>query len=389
MRQSRSTSLAVVAAIGLVVGACGSTDPTTDRPTTTTTVHVPGVAALLAEQAGRVSIPSSGGAFMVAVGVAGGEVEYAADGTDPEGIPPTPDSPFRIASITKVLTSLIVLSLVDEGLVDLDTPAVDYVSRVPVPEEVTIRDLLQHTSGIPEFFDDPYLEVWLAEPSRIWMPEETIALIVGEDPVFPPGSEWHWGYSNTNYIVLGVMIEEVTGRSLADELRRRITEPLGMTQTYLAGFEDGADPIGAYASFSPREPAQPIAFDFTSIATSAWAAGGVVSTARDLHILFTGVFDGQIVSPERLTEMTGVPGVVRISENGNQSDYGLGIQVWDRFGGRSVEGLVGHRGDVVGYQSLVVHAPATGMTAIWLATNPWIDPSSSYSEVAEHLSGGE
>ncbi len=212
-------------------------------------------------------------------------------------------------------------------------------------------------------------------------------MIAGLEPVFEPGSEWHWSYSNTNYIVLGVLIEEVTDRSFAEVLRARIIEPLGMGSTYLAGFEDGPGAFGAYVSLSPDQPAEPIDFDFTSITTSTSAAGGIVSTAPDLHTLFTALLDGQVVSADTLAEMIGNPRRTGLSVMGNESDYGLGIQIWNTFGGRPVEGLVGHGGDIVGYRTLVAHAPETGMTAFWVTTNNWIDPSPTYAAVAERIAG--
>jgi D-alanyl-D-alanine carboxypeptidase len=316
-------------------------------------------------------------------------VVYAAKGTDPDGNPPTPDSAFMVGSITKLFTALVTLSLVDEGLVDLDAPAIDYVTRVPVPEDVAVRHLLQHTSGIPDYADDPsFWETVLEDPNRMWTPEETVELIAGLEPLSRPGSESHWSYSSTNYIVLGVLIEEVTDRPFAEVLRARIIEPLGMSSTYLAGFEDGPGAFGAYVSLSEQESVEPISFDYTSkIATSAWAAGGMVSTAPDLHTLFTALFDGQIVSADTLAEMIGNPRQTGLSVMGNYPDYGLGIQIWNRFGGRRVEGLVGHDGWFAGYLTLVAHAPETGMTAFWVATNNWIDPSPAYAAVAERVSG--
>jgi D-alanyl-D-alanine carboxypeptidase len=339
---------------------------------------------LLASEVDRVAIPESGGAFMLAVIAGDGEVVYRSNGTDPDGNPPTPDSAFRIASITKVFTAVATLSLVDDGLIDLDAPAIDYVSRVPVPHDVTVRDLLQHTSGIPDFTaESPNWEPWLADPSRAWTPEETVALVAGMEPMFPAGSTWHWSYSNTNFIVLGVLIEEVTGESFAAVVRTRIIEPLGLDSTYLAGFERGPAVFGAYTTSSEAQPAHPIDFDYTSLATSAWAAGGMVSTALDLHRLFTGLFEGQVVSPHILTEML---------ENtrhatGNESDYGLGIQVWSRLGGRSVEGLTGHSGGIIGYTTLIVHGRETGMTAFWVATNNAIDMSPTFAPIAERIAG--
>lgn len=401
MMQSRPKIAVVLTAIGLVVGACGDTgtvtEPTsavatsastaTTQPTTTavptTTETPPAVVdeAFLTEQVDKVLIPESGGAVMVVVVAGDGGVVYAANGTDPDGNPPTPEDVFRIGSITKFFTSLVTLTLVDEGLVDLDALAVDYATRVPVPEDVTVRDLLQHTSGIPDYIDDAGLMLLRgADPGRVWTPEEVVESIVLLRPLFRPGSRFQ--YSNTNYIVLGVLIEEVTGRPFAEVLRARIIEPLGMNSTYLAGFEDGPEPFGAYATTSPFE-VEPIDFDYTSIATMAGATGSVVSSARDLHALSTALFDGQVLSVDTLAEMIENPRHAR----GWEPDYGLGIEVWHTVEGRPVKGLVGHGGWIEGYETLVLHAPETGMTAFWVATSDHIDTDPAWAPVAERVSG--
>lgn len=404
MDRSRLHLVLAAAAIGVTASTCGgasSTVPVVSRPTTTAAAPVVAVVdeAFLAEQADRVSIPESGGALMVAVVGADGEVVFTARGTDPKGNAPRPDSAFRIGSITEVFTATAVLSLVDEGLVDLDTPAVEYVTRVPVPADVTVRHLLQHTSGIPDYTDShdmgPGLanlwsprwgQGWLADPDRTWTPEEIVELIAGREHLFEPGeSPWIWSYSNINYVVLGVLIEETTGRTLAEDLRARIIEPLGMESTYLAGFDVGPDPLGAYVTMSDDERAEPIDFDYTSLATSAWASGGMVSTAQDLHALFTGLFDGQLISAGSLAQMTGNLRGPFWSDMEIQFDYGLGVLVPHRFAGGRVEGLVGHVGFMPGYGTLVAHAPDTGITAFWVTTNDELDPKRTYAAVAERI----
>ena len=182
--------------------------------------------ACRAGEGDSVWVPGCGGAFMVAVSDADGEVVYAGSGTDPDGNPLTPDAALRVGSITKVFTSLVTLTLVDEGLVDLDALALDYVTRVPVPDGVLVRDLLQHTSGIPEHVDRPgFFDMLHDDQRRVWSPEEAVDLIAGIEPLFAPGAEW--SYSNTNYLILGVLNEEVTGRPLHEVLRSLLLDPLG------------------------------------------------------------------------------------------------------------------------------------------------------------------
>lgn len=389
-------------ALGLVLGACGDTGTVPEpapmaksaptaitQPTTTTVDVVPPVdEAFLVEQVDRVLIPESRGAVMAAVVAADGEVVYAARGTDPEGDPPTPDATFRVGSITKVFTSLVTLTLVDDGLVELDAAAVDYITRIPVPEEVTVRDLLQHTSGLPHTDDQGLSLLARADPERVWTPEEVVESTITRRPLFPPGTSFD--YSNSNYVVLGVSIEEVTGGPFAEVLRERIIEPVGMDSTYLAGFEDGPVPFGAYVARGVF--AVPTDFDYTAAATQAGAAGAIVTSAPDLHALFTALFADQILSAETLAEMIGNPRRPPEMHPWREAPelewaYGLGIAVWTIGEGRNVNELCGHGGHIAGYGTLVLHAPQTGMTAFWGATSDFIDPSPAFEAVAVRIGG--
>lgn len=153
--------------------------------------------------------------------------------------------------------------------------------------------------------------------------------------------------------------------SFASALRARILEPLGLDNTYLAGFEEGPDPFGAYTSLDG--PSKPIDFGYTAIATGAWAAGGVVSSVADLHMLLSALFNERVISAESLAAMT---------EN---KEYGLGIARFSQSGE-----LYGHGGGIPGYFTLVLHAPHTGRTAVLIVTNdtvsfdPPIEPLAAY-----------
>ena len=172
---------------------------------------------------------------------------------------------------------------------------------------------------------------------------------------------------DTNYLVLGILIEEVTGRDFAAEMRRRIISPLDLDETYLAGSENGPDPFGAYTSM--RGDLEAIDFDYTSAATAEWAAGAMVSSAMDLHALLSAVFAGRVISDESLAEMTA------------GDEYGLGIfPVGDE--------LFGHDGWMPGYATVVLHGPRSGMTAFWVATHEAIDFSNTIDPVIERLEEG-
>jgi D-alanyl-D-alanine carboxypeptidase len=200
---------------------------------------------------------------------------------------------------------------------------------------------------------------------------------------FPPGSEFYWGYSNTNYVILGVLIEELEGRPFHDVLRTRLFDRLGMDTTYLAGYEEGPEPVQGYFSPTFTPPAEPIDFPYTAIATSAWAAGGLVSTARDLHTLFVAAFDGSVVSAGRVVDMFEEPRPIPVALFGLTATYGLGVQVFERFAGRPLEGFVGHIGDVPGYVVVAAHHRDSGTTIVWAVTSNVIDPSPMLYPAAE------
>lgn len=202
---------------------------------------------------------------MIAVVDQKGEAIHASIGSDADGNTPSASDSFRVGSITKVFTPLATLTLVDEGAIDLDSPAADYVSRVAVPANVTVRDLLRHRSGIYNVTDVPgFFATVFETPQRVWTAEDQLELIDDRDPLFEPGSQFR--YSNSTYVILGVLIEEVTGQRYDEVIRARIIDPLDLTATYLDGFEDGPIPFDPYdhdaASVGDAH------YDYTSIATS-------------------------------------------------------------------------------------------------------------------------
>ena len=298
----------------------------------------------------RLDVPDDAeGTVTVAVIDADGTSITAVDGNTPDDALPGPGDPMRVGSITKVFSSLTTLSLVDDGSIALDDPAADHVSRVPVPDGVTIRDLLQHTSGIPEHVVEGFGEDLFADHARVWTPEEVVGLVAGMEADFEPGTDF--GYSNTNYIILGILIEEVTGRPAHEVIRERVIEVVDMPTTYLDGVEDGPAAVAAFSGL-PDEPTELIDFDYTSIATAAWTAGSMVSSGDDLHRLFTALVAGDIIPDGLVAEMIA------------NEEYGLGIEPWDED-----DSLIGHGGSIFGFETLVFHHLESGKTAFWASTS--------------------
>jgi D-alanyl-D-alanine carboxypeptidase len=285
-----------------------------------------------------------------------GAVMFAGAGLHPDGTAPAASDAYRIGSITKTFVATLVLMLVDEGSVDLDADAAQYISRVEVPAGVTVRNLLNHTSGIPNYTDVEGIDrLLLDDPQRFWTPEEIVAVAAGMPFAAPGGA---FAYSNTNYILLGILIEEVTGQPFHEVLRERIIAPLGLESTWLAAYESGPEPVGAFLQVLAIP--LPIQFDYTAVGSGAWAAGGLVSTAADLQAFFTALFAGELISADALAEMTDT-GVYR---------YGLGLMADADYD------VVGHAGSIPGYGTLAVYSPETDRFGFVAVTNELINYSS-------------
>lgn len=304
--------VAVVAAALLAGSACSDGEPpvgangppSTGSPATTTTgptTTAPSETSADAIQDVLDEWTSNGqGGVTAAVARAGGNVTlYASGAATPDGDAIEASDQLRVGSISKTFVAVMLLQLVDEGALALDEPVTRYAPDLTVAEGVTVRQLLGHASGIPEHTDQNLSVQLLADMDRTWTPDEVLELVAHRSRDFAPG-ERH-AYSNTNYIVAGVLLEEVTGTSLADNLRSRIVEPLGLSDTYFAP-QTGREPI---PGFTPSLPGgDTTANSYLAIETAAGAAGALVSTAPDLATYISALAGGQLLSPDTFTEMT-------------------------------------------------------------------------------------
>ena len=153
----------------------------------------------------------------------------------------TADTEFAVASISKTFLAALILVLVDEGKLSLDAPVAPYLPGVELDPAITVRQLLDHTSGLHDYFYDPDIdEALLADRKRVWTPEEALAY-VGK-PYFEPSAGWH--YSNTNYVILGLLAETIEGAPLPTQLRTRFLAPLGLDRHPLPGCREAARAAG-------------------------------------------------------------------------------------------------------------------------------------------------
>ena len=232
------------------------------------------------------------------------DVQLLAAGTDgPAGGTLSPDAPFRVGSLTKTFVAVMMLQLVADGTIALDDLVTQHAPELAVAHGVTIRQLLAHRSGIPEHTDGELAPAVLADPARTWTPNNVLDLVADQPPDFPPGEQF--AYSNTNYIVAGLLLERLTGTSLADNLETRIVEPLGLTSTYLAP-DDRRQPIGG---FSPSLPGGTTSgAPYRALETAAGAAGALVSTATDLATFLRALAHGELLAATIYAEMVeGLP----------------------------------------------------------------------------------
>jgi D-alanyl-D-alanine carboxypeptidase len=222
---------------------------------------------------------------------------------------------WRIASLTKAFVSVLVLQLEAEGKLDIDDPVERYLPHVvPNGSAISLRELMNHTSGLYDFSDDPgFSQAVFDDPSRTWAPLELTSIAFKHLPYFAPGADYH--YSNTNYILLGLVVEAVDGKPLAQSLQQRIIGPLGLSATSLpAAIELAPDFVHGYLSLdgSPLIDVAPLLSP-----SIGWSAGGMVSNASDVTRFYRALLTGKLLAPAQLAEME--------TPSPTSGTYGLGI----------------------------------------------------------------
>ena len=266
---------------------------------------------------------------------------------------------FRVGSTTKTFVSTVVLQLAGEGKLALD----DSVERwlpglVPNGAAITVRHLLTRTrSGLADYApdeDDTFIRRVLADRHKRWEPRELVAIGTAHPPLFTPGARW--SYSNTGYILLGLIAEAASGNPLEAELRARILAPLRLRATSL---DTNPRIAGRHAHGYSRFDA-PRRFDISVLDQSwAWAAGAIASTADDLARFYRALLGGRLLPPSLLAEMRAT-----VPVGGGHQAYGLGL-----IKTRYPCGLFwGHGGETLGYQSFA-ESSADGERQITMVVN--------------------
>jgi D-alanyl-D-alanine carboxypeptidase len=285
----------------------------------------------------------------------------------------TPDTAFGIASVSKTFTAALILDLVSDGRLGLDDPVDRHLPGLGLDPEITVRQLLDHTSGLQDYFLTRRIDAALqGDPSRRWDAQDALAF-VGK-PYFEPGTSWR--YSNTNYLVLGMLAEEIGGAPLADLLRDRFFEPLGMGHTWYQPTEaPQASLARAYRLTGSGTETRAIDLSdgggimpFTSVVTAAAGAGGIASTAGDLVRWARALYEGGALDRASVAEMVG--DVDRTEPFDPRLPYGLGVQAVPIAGHRAL----GHSGRLLGTRSVVRWLPDERIAIAVLTNQSRTDP---------------
>jgi D-alanyl-D-alanine carboxypeptidase len=274
------------------------------------------------------------------------------------------DDHVRVGSITKTFTGTVVLTLVDQGRLSLDDHLSKFEPEVPDAASITIRQLLNMTSGLYNYSEDPGFNATLdSQPQKVWSPAELIAIGARHPADFPPGQGWH--YSNTNTVLLGMIAEKVAGRPLGELIRERVFRPLAMGASVFPDRASAAIPAphprgymfgDNVESLNPTPPAIPateVPNDVTGANPSwGWAAGAGISTLSDLLKWAPALGTGTLLQPATQSQ--------RLQWVGNAGGARYGLAIFD------VQGYLGHNGELPGFQSFMGYDPANRTTVVVL-----------------------
>ncbi|MEU6315316.1 serine hydrolase domain-containing protein [Streptomyces sp. NPDC047014] len=270
------------------------------------------------------------------------------------GTPIKTDMHTRIGSVTKTFTVTGVLQLVDEGRIRLDAPVSTYLDGIPGGDRITVRQLADMRSGLYNYTEDPrWLSTFQADPYRSWTPQELLDIAFRHPADFPPGARW--AYSNTNTVVLGLLVEKISGQPLHTYLEQHVFAPAGLDATSLpTGAEITSPYVHGYTNFT----ADGATVDASGWNPSwGWSAGAMISTIDDLRAWVPTLVDGRLPDGGRLLEPGTQAQRLRMLPTGHPDvGYGLGIA--------RIDGWIGHNGELPGYETIAVRLPQARATLV-------------------------
>jgi D-alanyl-D-alanine carboxypeptidase len=293
--------------------------------------------------------------------------------------PPGADTHFRIASNTKTMTAAVIMQLAQESKLELNDPVSKYVPSVPNGVNITIAQLLEMRSGLYNYTNDPIISKTIdTDPAKVWTPTELVAIAFAHPPNFAPGAEYE--YNNTNYALLGLVVEKVDGKPLAQAMQDRLFGPLGLQHTllpastvntlpepYSHGYLYGSSSVALVGEppYSPEVQAAARAGtllpkDYTGVNHSnAAAAGGVISTANDLATWIKALVTGRVLEPTYQRRwLDSLKPEDPSKPDGQKYGYGIVQLSW------GPNTIYFHGGETPGYNSKISYDPANDVTLI-------------------------
>ncbi|WP_328972090.1 serine hydrolase domain-containing protein [Streptomyces sp. NBC_00239] len=263
------------------------------------------------------------------------------------GRPMTPDLYVRIGSETKTFTVTAVLELVDEGKIGLDDPIGKYIDGVPNGDRITLRELAGMRSGLFNYSADPgFYKALTTDPDRPFTPQELLDYSFKHPVLFEPDAKFY--YCNTNLILLGLVVEKITGEPLHEYIAREVIEPAGLHHTVFP--TDAAFPSPHAQGYTNQTASGKVEDAADWNPSWGWAAGAIISRLDDLKTWAKVVATGTLLTPatqaQRLKVKEALPG----------AGYGLGIF--------NVQGWIGHNGSLPGYETLTVYLPESQATMV-------------------------
>ena len=280
------------------------------------------------------------------------------------GVPLAPCNITRVGSTVKTFTAVTILLLQEEELLDIDDPITDYLSDSDIrglenASQSSIRQLLLHSSGIYNYIQNlQFQTASLNDLIKTWQPEELLDYARNKDPYFPPGTDVL--YSNTNYVLLGMIIESVTGKSFYEVFEEKIFKPLGLTSTQFAATDPVPDGIirgyvDFYSNLNLINATYYSGWDYFT------ADGGLISNTNDLSIFMTQLCQGNLLGQQSLNEMMSWTAPKDGYGDGFETFYGLGIfRIETDYGPAYL-----HSGDAIGYFASMVYFPDQEVTISW------------------------
>ena len=341
MYQRRLVVLVVTALAAVLVSSCGGGEEGKNEEESQPPSLEEVQSAL--EQAVAAGIP---GIALEIQGREGSEFLTAGSASLEDEQPLTSEDTFRIASVTKAFTAAVVMELVEEGALSLDDTVEQWAPGLLAEgDSITVRHLLGHTSGLPDYTkDENFFEAFVAGEDL--PPQQLVSFVSSEPLAFEPGTKYE--YSDTDNIVLGMIVEAVAGRSYEQELRSRVLDPMELQATVLPNSPEMPDPHaeGYQYPLESEGTGEPENVTTALDPSAAWASGALISTPSDLSRFFRGLLDGELVGEGTLEQMKETLAGEGSPSGPGTKRAGLGIFSYELPCGE----VWGHTGQFPGYQ---------------------------------------